>query len=476
MSYALYVLIAVAALVVSAAGVIFLRTARLKRIRTEPVYPRAADSEVCRRAAENLAELIRFKTVFCEAQGKYGEWVRLRDHLVRCYPLSHATMKREVVGRYSLLYHWSSDKPEGDPLLFCGHLDVAPAGENWKHPPFEGKVDNEYVWGRGALDGKQVVTCLLETAESLIASGFIPKRDIYFAFVHDEVTGGEEGADDMARLFARRNLHFEMVLDQGGLLKRGVLSLLRPVAEVGVAEKGAVSVRLTAQRECGYVSEPPRRTAVGAVSEAVCRVEFKPPPAHVTPLTYDFLKMLAPYLSFGWRMRVANRWLLARRLAAVEPSWVRSIMTPMTLSAGDASGVLPVKAEAMLDVWLRHGETTEDALRYLRDLFVGLDISVMALSNREAGKVSDYSGRTFETVAEVVRMVFGPVPVIPALSVQSVGARKYEPFSDCVYRFMPLALNQEELDGMKGKDERVSVDGLGLAIAFYGRMITHMAG
>ena len=463
-------------LAVLIALIVIVRTARLKRERADPVYQRAADPDICQRAAKVLRELIRFKTISQGAQGEYAEWVRMRDFIKNRYPLIHVTMEREVVGMYSLLYRWPAVKPEGEPLLFCGHMDVVPAGEEWRYPPFEGTIADGYVWGRGALDGKQIIACLMECAESLITSGFVPKRDIYFAFVHDVENGSQEGPNSISRLFARRKLRFEMILDEGGVLKRGVLSLRRPVAEVCVAEKGAAQVRLTAQSNSGHSADPPARTVLGALCEAVCRVEFKKRTIRITPHVGDFLKILAPHLSFGWRLRIANRWLLGRRLAEYEPSWVRTTIVPTTFGAGNALNILPAKAEATLDVRLLEGETCEDILRYLRDLFVGLDVSVMALSGHDPGKVSDYRCDAYETVTEIVRTVFGPVPVIPALSARSSSAYNYEVFSDRVYRFMPFVLNQAELAGIHGRNERVEVDSLGLAIAFYGRLISHLAG
>ncbi|MCL2747134.1 MAG: M20/M25/M40 family metallo-hydrolase [Oscillospiraceae bacterium] len=471
-----YILIGIAAALLLTLVSVLVRAARLKRERTSPIYPRAADPEVCRHAADSLGELLRFQTVSPGAGGDYTEWVRLRDYLKWRYPRAHSTMEREVVGLHSLLYRWPAPRPTGPPLLFCGHLDVVPAEEGWQVGPFEGIISDGYVWGRGALDGKQVVACLLECAESLINSGFVPKRDIYFAFGHDNEVGGEDGSGEIARVFARRHLHFEMILDEGGVLKRGVLSLRRPVAEICVAEKGAAYVRVTAQSNGGHASEPERRTALGAVCEAISRTEFKKYPSRVTPHVHAFLKLLAPNLSFGWRLYIANRWLLARHLAAFEPSWARTTITPTALHAGKAANALPTKAEATLDIRLLHGETCDDVLRYLRDLFIGLDVSLMAVSSHEASKISDYQCDAFASIAEIVRTVFGPVPVIPSLLAQTTSALHYEMFSDNVYRFSPFILSQAEMAGVHGRDERVSVDSLGLAMAFYGRLITHMAG
>ncbi|MDR3207340.1 MAG: M20/M25/M40 family metallo-hydrolase [Oscillospiraceae bacterium] len=476
MPYLLYAAWGLAAVLAAAALVFFGRTARIKRVRAEPVRARVASTELSRRTAESLSALIQFRTVSANVQDEYTEWVRLRDHLRKRYPRVHEAMERETISLYSLLYRWPAKEAKGDPLLFCAHIDVVPAEEGWQHPPFAGDIADGYVWGRGALDCKNVMTCLLEAAEALLAIGFQPDRDIYFAFGHDEETGGQEGAVTMAKLFALRNLRFALVLDEGTALKRGLLSLRRPVAEVGVSEKGFMNVRLTTQSAGGHASKPPRHTALGYLSEAICRVEFKPRPPRLTPLIHDLLKALAPYLPYAWRFAIANRFSLARRLSSRESAWVRTTMAPTMASAGKAANVLPGKAEATLNIRLLHGETGEDILRYLRDLFTGLGVSVLAMTMSDPSKVSDYTGDTFRALTASTRRVFGAVPVVPSLMVGGTDARKYEHYSDCVYRFMPFVVSEADMAGVHGVDERVSVEALGLAVVFYGDLIQRLAG
>ncbi len=456
--------------------ILLARAGRIRRARVGPVNSMAADPELSQRVAEALSEIVRYKTVSYGAQGDFDQWVRMREHLKRRFPLAHDAMTREVVGAYSVLYRWAGRETDEEPILFCAHMDVVPAEEGWQHGPFDGDIADEQVWGRGSLDCKSLLVCLLEAVESLVEQGFVPTRDIWFAFGHDEEVGGEDGAGSISRLFAARNMHFAMILDEGGGLKRGLLSLRRPVAEVAVSEKGMMNVRLTAQSGGGHASDPPRHTAAGSLSEAVCRVEFKPRSARLTPLVYDKLKALAPYLSFGWRLRVANRWLLKGKLAKYEPAWVRTTIAPTMLSAGKAFNVLPGKAEAMLNIRLLPGDDPEDILRYLRDLFSGLGVSVMAMSIEEPSKISEYVGEAFRAVSSSVRIVFGDVPVVPSLMTAATDARRYENFSDCVYRFFPFVLGEEELAGIHGVDEHVSIEALGRAVLFYRELIGRMAG
>ncbi|MCL2084773.1 MAG: M20/M25/M40 family metallo-hydrolase, partial [Oscillospiraceae bacterium] len=265
---------AAAGAVVLVYAVLLLRATRSRRARTKLDPAFELDAESAKHAAESLSALIRFRTVSHRnpAENESNEWVKLRDYLRKRYPGVHNTLTREVVGDYSLLYRWEAPEPAGDPILLCGHLDVVPAEGEWEHPPFAGAVHDGYIWGRGALDCKNVVIAIFEAVEALINRGVAPSRDVYMAIGHDHETGGRHGAASMARLFAERDLRFHMALDEGCWLSRGTLPLRLPVAQVAVAEKGHMTVALNVTVPGGHASVPPAHTAAGLLAEAVARI------------------------------------------------------------------------------------------------------------------------------------------------------------------------------------------------------------
>jgi carboxypeptidase PM20D1 len=134
------------------------------------------------------------------------------------------------------------------------HLDVVPveAGteSNWKYPPFEGRIAEGYIWGRGAWDDKMSVMGILEAVEKLLADGFQPKRTIYIAFGHDEEVGGLRGAGRIAPLLQERGAALEFVLDEGSLITEGVIAgMVAPVALIGISvEDYKNAVRFYIQR------------------------------------------------------------------------------------------------------------------------------------------------------------------------------------------------------------------------------------
>ncbi|MBR2473235.1 MAG: M20/M25/M40 family metallo-hydrolase, partial [Clostridia bacterium] len=154
-----------------------------------------ADEKIRLRAAESLADMISYQTT----PDDRNELKRLISYIKKRYPklFAEAEIENSDCG---LLFCLKTKNNLKKPLLFCGHLDVVPAGEGWKHPPFGGKSDGGKIYGRGACDCKGPVTAMLEAIESLLCEGDRPQRDLWFAFGGDEETGGEQGAAVFAEL------------------------------------------------------------------------------------------------------------------------------------------------------------------------------------------------------------------------------------------------------------------------------------
>jgi carboxypeptidase PM20D1 len=232
-----------------------------------------------------LAQALRFATISHEdpAQVDRAPFRELHRFLEESFPQVHHSLKREVIEEYSLLYTWQGTDASLAPALFAGHIDVVPVESGteteWQYPPFEGCVEEGYIWGRGALDDKVAVLGLLEAAEALLARGFQPHRTIYLAFGHDEEVGGTYGAKRIAALLQQRGVRLEFALDEGLAVTEGIIpKVSKPVAMVGIAEKGYLCLELSAESRGGHSSMPPSETAIGILSAAITRLERHPMP------------------------------------------------------------------------------------------------------------------------------------------------------------------------------------------------------
>ena len=187
-------LVVFAAAIVLVAGFSAVLTARY--ISTQgPAMP-APEIAVPAGAAERLAGAIRIPTISSEDPDAFdGDAFRtLHAYLEQAFPLVHSRLRREVVGGHSLLYTWSGTDPSADPIVLIGHTDVVPiepaTENNWTHGPFDGRIADGFIWGRGAIDNKLAVVGTLEAVEMLLADGFRPSRTVLLAYGHDEEIGG----------------------------------------------------------------------------------------------------------------------------------------------------------------------------------------------------------------------------------------------------------------------------------------------
>ena len=213
-------------LVLLAVGVL-IKTARLTsmQVQESPGIDTAIDGQ---EVAEHLANSLRFRTISDQdpAQSNADEFVGLHEFLEETFPRVHSTLRKELIGDYSLLYTWKGQEKGLKPILLLAHQDVVgvevETEKDWTYPPFEGRIAEGYIWGRGAMDFKVAVTGILEAVEMLLGGGFQPRPTIYLAFGHDEEVGGQRGASQIADLLQSRGAEVEYVLDEGLVITDGM--------------------------------------------------------------------------------------------------------------------------------------------------------------------------------------------------------------------------------------------------------------
>src|SRR3989475_9559180 len=286
------------------------------RSRQPQVTPVAAEPLDTAALAQRLAGALRFRTVSYQDSSQFDarEFDGFHRYLRATFPGLHAVLKLEKVNGYGLLYEWTGSAPNLPPIVLLAHQDVVPVEpgteSRWTAPAFEGRIAGGYVWGRGGLDDKGSLVGILEAVEHLVAAGAKPRRTVYLALGYDEEVGGRRRAAHIADLLASRNVHPELVLDEGGALATGLVGgISAPVALVGIAEKGYVTVALTAQAEGGHSSMPPDETAVGMLAAAITRLEHHQMPRAIRGPTAAMFDYLGPEMSFAPRLVMANRWL-----------------------------------------------------------------------------------------------------------------------------------------------------------------------
>lgn len=441
-------------------------------------------------AAERLAEGIRIPTVSNQDSARFDTVAFAAFHalLRQRFPRVHAALRRETIAGYSLLYTWPGTAPRLPPVLLMGHMDVVPVEPGtearWARPPFSGALQGGFVWGRGALDDKVSVMGTLEAVEMLLAEGFAPRRPVLLAYGHDEETGGR-GAQAIAALLRGRGVRPWMVVDEGGVIGRGLMpGVARPTALVGIAEKGFVSVELEVETEGGHSSMPPRHGSIGRLSAAIARLEDAPLPARLDGPALQLFGRVGPEMPFAQRMVFANLWLtrpLVIRTLAGAPSsnaMIRTTTAPTIFQAGTKENVLPSRARAVVNFRILPGDSVAGVVAHVRRTVADTSIRVRAMEtfSSEPSPVSRTDGEPFRVLERSIRQAAPDAVVAPYLVVGGTDARHYAGLSDAVYRFMPVRMEQADLDRIHGTDERIAVRDYEAAIGFYRQLLLNAAG
>jgi acetylornithine deacetylase/succinyl-diaminopimelate desuccinylase-like protein len=375
-------------------------------------------------------------------------------------------------GRGNMVARLKGREARSSALVLASHLDVVSAsGQSWLHPPFDAEVADGYVWGRGAVDMKHMAAMSVMVLKLLKRQGKRLKRDVVFAGVSDEETGGEHGA---ARLCEERP---ELV--EGEYLLGEVGGFNVPVGEaeivpIQVAEKGRVLLRLRAEGPAGHGSLPVEGSAVGRLGRAVDRLARIRLPIHVTRVARAFIREVAASqgLVRGSVMRqLANpslsQLILDRAISepgqrAAFQAMLSNTATPTMLTAGEASNVVPEGAEALVDGRFLPGQTASDLIREVRSI-VGPSVTIEKVCEQQPVELRPFATAAYRALCDTVRQNAPKARPVPSLTPGYTDAKHFSKLGLKCYGFTPLWFDRRS--GLvahrlfHAPDERAPVEG-----------------
>ena len=440
------------------------------------------------RLVEDLRDLIRIPSINPPpAEAPDGER-RVADWLAAA--LADAGIPSEVLelvpGRGSVFARLRGDGTGGGPLLLLSHLDVVPApSEQWTHDPFSGDVADGYVWGRGAVDMKNLLTMELAVvrllADEARAAGRNPAtdpipgltRDLLFASTADEEAGGLNGIGWVV-LERPELLQADAAINESGAVATTFAG--RRFYPIGVAEKGYAVYRVTVHGAWGHGSMPRNDNAAVRAAEAVTRLAVQGPP-RVTPVMRTFLGGLADELD-GDQAR------LLRALASDDPrlgeaaldgicepvparvirALLRDTVSPTIIHAGVKYNVIPGEAIVEIDCRVLPG-TTEEAMREAVVARLGPELA----SHLDVDLVIHAPAVGAPTDTELYRLMertildHDPDGIpLPFMVPFATDAKHTATLGIPTYGFSPLRLDPDEpfMERFHGVDERVGLDAL----------------
>jgi carboxypeptidase PM20D1 len=460
-------------------AVVLFKTITFSSVQSKEVaFPAPAVTE---RSLANFKGAINIQTISREDASKIdtNQFLAFHDYLEKTYPLAHAQLKREKVAHFSLLYTWEGKNPQLKPAILMAHQDVVPIEEAtqkmWTVDPFSGIVKDNYIWGRGTADDKINLVSIMEAVEKLVAENFKPERTVYLVFGHDEEIGGR-GAEAVAKLMKDRNIQADLVLDEGGVItKEKVPGMTQPIALLGTAEKGYMSLKLTAEKSGGHSSMPDKETSIDILAKAIMKLRANPfEPKFSVPMQ-GFIRALGPEMPFLQKMIFANTWLFKGVLVGVYEksgagnAMVRTTLVPTIMSAGVKDNVVPTVATAYVNLRLLPGDKGADIKEQVIKLINDPRVTVEYKNGffTEASAVTDENGERFKDVAYAIQHAYPETLVSPFLMIGATDSRKFEGISSNIIKFSPMI----DPIGFHGIDERVSVESFQTSLWFYEQLI-----
>ena len=441
-------------------------------------------------AAKRLSKAIQFKTISKQSAADINgeEFKKMHNWLEEAFPLVHQHLGKEVINEYSLLYEWKGTGSSQKPIMLTCHLDVVPVEpgteDDWEYPPFQGKITDEHIYGRGTMDVQSGVMAILESVEHLLERGFKPKRTIYFGFGHDEEIDGEFGASEISRVLDNRGIELEFLLDEGlPVVDELIEGIKSPVALVAVAEKGYLSVELTVESGGGHSSVPQGKTAIAILSEAISRLENNPMPAKFDGLIKSTLTSLCAVVPYSLRLFVANLWIFKgaiKRVLSNIPTTnatLRTTTATTIFESGVKDNLIPTVAKAVVNFRIHPNDSVDSVMKHVNRTIGNDKVKATALFGFiDPSRVSDIESSSFRQLRVSIRQIFPNVCVSPTLMTGATDARHYTNLTTNIYRFSPLRAAHDDIDRVHGTNERISIENYGEMIQFYAQVILNTSG
>ena len=460
-------------------AVILIRALRFKP-KAQPAISDTKETFDETRAVENLQQLIRFKTVSYADHSLENdkEFDGLIAALPTLYPNVFATCEFNQLPDRALLFRWKGKRAE-EPAVLMAHYDVVPVNEEaWEVPPFEAILKDGRIFGRGSLDTKVTFGSVLFAADHLIAEGFVPQHDLYFAF-----SGGEEvngaGALHIVEYFKENGITPAFVLDEGGAVVENVFpGVTKPCGLIGIAEKGMLNVRYTVKSGGGHASAPKPGAPIDTLSLACLQVLKHPFPLHLTAPAAEMFDTLGRYSSFLYRVIFANVKLflpvldqLCKKQGGELNALMRTTVAFTQMQGSDAANVIPPKASMISNIRLNPHDTVDGALAYLKKMVDNEQVEIEAIGGMNPSRISRTDCEGWDKVASAVASTWKGCIVAPYLMVQCSDSRHWGAISDRVYRFSAMDLTSEERATIHGNNESIRTETLMRATEFYIRLI-----
>ena len=466
------------ALVVLLVAIVLLRAVLLKPTAAKTAKVELQEGPRAEKYGKQLAKMVQKETISSRFDEDRTKFLEFHEILEELFPNVHKTCEKHVFNG-SLLFKWSG-KGNSEPILFMSHHDVVEATGTWEHGAFSGDIDeNGCVWGRGTVDTKASLFCMLTAVEEMIADGFEPECDVYVASSCTEEWSGE-GAPLTVQYLKEQGVKLAYLMDEGGMIiEEPVGGVKGTYGMVGVLEKGYGDVKFMAKGKGGHASAPTKNTPLVRLGKFMTEVEKKSPfTSKFNPTVEEMFSRMAPNMNFGMKVIFANMWLFKGLLKQLLPSisaaagaMLHTTLAFTTAKGSDGLNVLPQEAFVTGNMRFIPHQDMEESVALISEVAKKYDIETEVIYSDNACPVVDFNSKPFHMVEEVAAEVYPGIGICPYVMTGGTDAKFYRDLSDNCLRFAPLYINGQQYASIHGLNENICQGALPMGVDFYKKMI-----
>lgn len=379
----------------------------------------------------------------------------------------------------------SGSDPNSPSLLLLSHLDVVPANpDKWKFPPFSGKFDGKFIWGRGAIDCANITISESMGLLKALRDGYKPKGDIILAATADEELGGKYGVIWLLENHPDK-IKTDFVINEGVGVRLPIGKI--PQYLIQHAEKGVYWTKIICMGIPAHASVPNfGENALLKMNKIITKIKQYKTPVKITPAYKDMLKNV----NFNWVLKklLGNRftlnftlWLakfLMPELSEILKALTRMTISPTILKSGTKENVIPEKAELVLDCRLLPGQDRDYLHFHLKQALgkkLFKEIEIVPILN-EPGTRTEPNDLLYQNIAETMKEITPDATLVPFLVPGNSDSKEFKYLNIPTYGFSPMHEDEdmpvdEALTLAHGINERISIDNLLLASEFIYRLI-----
>lgn len=430
---------------------------------------------------KKLGELVKIPTVSYEDREKidFIQFQRLIDKCKELYPNVFSKCEFTQTKEYAIKLKLKGESSES-PTVLMAHYDVVPVTDGWDHDPFLGEVIDGSLYGRGTFDTKCTMACALSALEKALETDYIPKNDLYLCFGANEEVYGDSQVK-IVEEFKSLGIKPGLVFDEGGAIIKGAFPGVNGnSALLALGEKGMVNIKLSITGAGGHSSTPKKNGPVIRMSKALTRLEKHPMKPEISPSVAELLNVMGKNNSvFPLKMIFANMWLfkplvkfLFPKISTDTKALLTSTFAFTMMNAGTQTNIIPNYVEANINVRVAPFDTVDKVLAHVRKTIKDDTIEISAHDINKMYLECSFNSLGYQLVKDTVIETYPDTVVAPFISFGGTDGRHYNEISDCVIRFSPMPVTNEERRGMHGINEKLRVSSIEKCLEFYERLLT----